>query len=464
MAIDLAIRNGTVCTPDGLLRLGIAVHGGKIVAVAPEEMLPEARQTIDAAGKVVMPGMIDAHVHTRDPGYTHKEDFETATRCAAFGGVTMIVDMPNVKPPNVSAEIYEAKRADCKKKAIVDFNHWASPFRLQEIPKLAALGAVGFKAFMKYTVYPYDTEASNADQGLLFDAFQEIGKLGLPCIVHPHNQTLYEYRVKKLKESGVTDFATFRWMAAQPEMMESVYGTLLYFAERAGMQLGLLHCHTYREFEYVLEARKRGQRVFAEYNPWLIWPADPGSPAYGRYTANLQTGFPLDRTDLVAEMSWKIITSEDFARYGYISTDHAPHLLHEFLVDDPAKSSAGCGDTTSFYLSHFLTEVNRGRIDLPRVARLCSENVARFLGVYPRKGSIQAGADADLAIVDMKKRYKVTKEVIHSKCGWSIWEGAEMQGAPVCTLVRGKVVMENGKVIGQPGWGTFIAPVNRAVL
>jgi dihydroorotase len=461
MAVDLVISNGTVCTPDGLERLGVAVQDGAIVAVAPEAVLPEARRTIDATGKVVMPGVIDAHVHSRDPGYTHKEDFESATRCAAFGGVTMIVDMPNVKPPPVSAETYAAKRADCQKKAIVDFNHWASPFRLQEIPALAALGAVGFKAFMKQTVYPYDTEASNADQGLLFDAFQAIGRTGLPCIVHPHNQTLYEYRVKKLKEAGVTDFATFRWMAAQPEMMESVYGTLLYFAERAGMRLGLLHCHTYREFEYVQEARRRGQTVNAEYNPWLIWPAHPDSPVYGKYTANLQTGFPLDRIDLIAEMSWKIITSDDFASYGYISTDHAPHLLREFLTDDPSKSSAGCGDTTSFYLSQFLGEVNRGRIDLPRVAKLCSENVARFIGVYPRKGCIRPGSDADFAIVDLKRKYKVTKDVIHSKSGWSIWQGAEMNGAPVYTLVRGKVVMENGKVVGNPGWGQFVPPVNR---
>lgn len=461
MAVELRIDNGTVCTPAGLLRLGIAVNKGKIVMLAPEEILPEAKKTIDASKKVVMPGLIDAHVHTRDPGYTHKENFETATRCAAFGGVTMIVDMPNVKPPNISAEIYTKKREDCQKKAIVDFNHWASPFRLHEIPKIAELGAVGFKVFMKQTVYPYDTEASNADQGLLFDVFLEISKVGLPCIVHPHNQTLYEYRIKKLKEAGVSDFATFRWNAAQPEMMESVYGTLLYFAERANMTLGMLHCHTYREFDYVREARRRGQHVYAEYNPWLIWPTHPGSPAYGYYTGNLQTGFPLDRLDLVEEMSWNIITSEEFSEYGYISTDHAPHLLEEMIVDDPAKSSAGCGDTTSFYLSHFLTEVNNGRIDLPKVAKLCSENVAKFIGVYPRKGSIQPGADADLVIIDLNKKYEVNKEVIHSKCGWSIWEGAEMKGAPVCTLVRGKVVMENANVIGEPGWGQFVKPMNK---
>lgn len=243
MAIDLVIKNGTVCTPDGLLKLSVAINRGKIVAVAPGEMLPEAKETIDAKGKVVMPGLIDAHVHTRDPGYTHKEDFESATRCAAFGGVTMIVDMPNVNPPPISVETYEEKRKDCQKKAIVDFNHWASPFRLHEIPKIAELGNVGFKAFMKFAHYPYDTEASNADQGLLYDAFKEIAKTGLPCVVHPHNQTLFEYTVKKLKEAGITDLATYKWKYSQPEIMESVYGLLIYFAERAGMKLGLLHCH-----------------------------------------------------------------------------------------------------------------------------------------------------------------------------------------------------------------------------
>jgi len=460
--VDLIIKNGQVCLSREILKTDIAIDQGKIVAIGSKEHLSASDKTIDATGMFVIPGLIDAHVHTRDPGYTWKEDFETATRCAAFAGVTTIVDMPNVKPVPVTVENFKRKKEVCKTKAVVDFNHWASPFRVEEILGIVNEGTVGFKIFMRKAAYPYDTEASNPDQGLIYQALRTIAKFDLPCIIHPYNQYLYELKLREFKRIGSKDLRLYFRMVYAPEVQVSIVPTLIYLAKKAGAKLGILHGNTPEIFSFIKNARDEGQIVYQELNPWFLWPLQKTSIAYGHLPiVGGLTDIPDDRADEAFAQAWRILLSDDFLKFGYVSSDHAPHLKEEFIEVYPEDAHLGWGDLLSFYPLLFFTEVNKGTISLQRVVKVCSENVAKLLGLYPRKGIIQIGSDADLVILDMKKEYIISKDISNSKCGWSIWDGMKVKGAPRYVVLRGEIIAEDGQVIGKPGYGEFIEPLTK---
>jgi len=460
--VDLVIKNGRICIGAELINGGIAIKSGKIVAIASGEHLPTSDNVIDANGMPVIPGLIDAHVHTRDPGYTWKEDFETATRCAAFGGVTTIVDMPNVKPAPSSVETFIGKREICERKAVVDFNHWASPLKPEEIPGIVNEGTVGFKIFMKKAAaYPYDTGASTDDLGLIYRALCVIAKYDVPCIIHPYNEAVYKVKLEDFKQSGNISLKAYCKMIYSPEIQVSIVPTLIYMAKKAKARIGILHSDTEELFKLLKAARDENQIVYQELNPYSLWPIQKTSIAYD-HLSTLPSGLAdvLDEeANKFVEQAWKILLSDDFLNFGYIASDHAPHLKEEFIGVAPEEAHLGWGDLLSFYPLIFFNAVNEGKLSIQRVVKLCSENPAKLLGLYPKKGTIQVGSDADLIIIDMKKEYTISAETSNSKCGWSIWDGIKVKGAPHYVILRGEVIAENGQIIGCPGFGKFVRPI-----
>jgi len=460
--VDLVVKNGKICIGTELINGGIAIKDGKIVTIASEGHLPTSDNVIDANGAPVIPGLIDAHVHTRDPGYTWKEDFETATRCAAFSGVTTIVDMPNVKPAPSSIESFMDKRENCERKAVVDFNHWASPLKPEEIPEIVNEGTVGFKIFMKKAAaYPYDTGASTDDLGLIYKALCTIAKYDVPCVIHPYNEAIYKVKLEEFKQSSNISLKVYLKMIYSPEIQVSIVPLLIYLARRAEAKIGILHADTEELFKILKAARNKGQVVYQELNPYSLWPIQKTSIAYD-YLSTLPSGLAgeLDEKANVEE-AWKILMSDDFLNFGYVASDHAPHLKEEFIGVAPEEAHLGWGDLLSFYPLLFFNAVNEGKVSIQRVVKLCSENPAKLLGFYPKKGVIQVGSDADLVIVDMKKEYAINAETSNSKCGWSIWDGMKVKGAPRYVLLRGEIIAENGDILARPGFGKFIRPVTK---
>ena len=201
---DLRIVNGRVFIEGDLVPADVVVEGGRITGLTAPGQAPAAKQTLDADGLLVLPGMIDTHVHFREPGYTYKEDFLTGSRAAAAGGITMFVDQPNVEPPPSTLALYEEHRRLAEAKSVVDFNHWAMPTNLAEIPKIAAAGAAGFKFFMKSAHYPYDGPISLINHATILETLRTIAPTGRLCTVHPHNQDIWEYQIAERTRQGRT--------------------------------------------------------------------------------------------------------------------------------------------------------------------------------------------------------------------------------------------------------------------
>jgi len=458
--VDLVVKGGEVWTPAGFIEADIAVSQGKIVALGKPGLFSGSSNTvIDAKGKAVIPGLIDTHTHHREPGFTHKEDITTATQAAAAGGVTLSVGMPNVDPPTTTVERYRNVIEISKKKALVDFNHNPSGTVPEEISKLAQAGCLGFKIFMVRDTgrdYPHMPGIGLHNHGALFRCFEEVAKTGLPLMVHPHDQDLMDVIEQKYWQRGdrspqayakaYRDFDGIIW--------DTAIATLVRFQKATGVKLHILHVSTPGGLEMARRAKEEGRPVSVEVNPWALFLGSwENVEKLGPYCLGFWV--PEDHVEAL----WKGI--ED-GTVDLIGTDHAPHTKEEKDIGwkDMWKSPGGEPQIQD-YLKLFLTAVNEGKLTLDKLVRITSYNPARIFGVYPRKGVIQVGSDADLTIVDMKKEETISNETTYTRVGWTPYHGRKVKGVPVYTIVRGKVVMEDGKVVGKPGDGEFITPVGR---
>ena len=458
--MDLVVKGGKVWTPGGLIEADIAVHQGKVAALAKPTALPDSfSAVIEAKGKVVIPGLVDTHTHHREPGFTHKEDITTATQAAAAGGVTLSVGMPNVDPPTTTVERYRNVIEISKKKAIVDFNHNPSGTVPEEISKLAEAGCLGFKIFMVRDTgrdYPHMPGIGLHNHGALFRCFEEVAKTGLPLMIHPHDQDLMDVIEQKYWQRGdrspqayaraYRDFDGIIW--------DTAIATILRFQKATGVKLHILHMSTPGGLEMARRAKEEGRPVSVEVNPWALFLGSwENVEKLGPYCL----GFWVPEHHV--ETLWKGI--ED-GTVDLIGTDHAPHTKEEKDVGwkDMWKSPGGEPQIQD-YLKLFLTAVDEGKLTLDKLVRITSYNPARIFGVLPRKGVIQVGSDADLVIVDMNKEETITNETTYTRVGWTPYHGRKVKGVPVYTIVRGKVVMQDGKVVGKPGDGEFVAPLGR---
>lgn len=402
---------------------------------------------------------MDLHVHTRDPGFTHKEDFLTASKAAAAGGVTTFVDMPNLNPAPNTAEIYERKKNDCKTKAVVDFNHWALPTKPEEIPKLAKLGAVGFKFFMVLPkgakpVYPYLPETSIVDYGQILRTLQEIAKTNLPCVVHPMEPEIWreaeqEIRVRENRNDIDAYLDCYSYNDSLTLTVSS--SSLILIANSCGAKLILAHVGWRPQLELVQRFKSDGFKVAAEINPWTLFLSREDNKRLGPFSHGLyHAGKERD-------------SIYEFLKNGtvdFVATDHAPHTKEELERGRSDFFSSPKGTPVlQDYLKLFLDAVNRGLISLETFVRLCTENSAKQAQIYPKKGIIQSGSDADLVLIDMKKEYTISYAKVYSKCGWTPWDGLKVKGCQEAVFLRGKKVMDDyDVVIGSPGEGEFVRP------
>ncbi len=459
MPVDLVIKNGTVCSVGGRFRASVAVDDEKIVAIGKEANLPQADETIDASGLLIMPGIIDVHTHIRDLDVAYKEDYEHASKAAAAGGITMHVDMPNTKPPTTTVQRFIEKRKYADGHTIVDFNMYPSASSLSEIPKLKDLGILGYKIFMLSDTkrdFPHMPEIGVSNLGHLMEIFKAVKKTGLPITVHPHEQELQNYIDEEVrKELGTGPMAYYEAGLRYDTLSVRVaVSNCIILAEATGVRLHLTHMANARMIEMVRLAKMNGAADLTcdSHPPWVFITKSIveklGPLALGR-----------GKTPEGQEAIWNGWNDDTI---DIISSEHAPHAQDEKKIgwEDMWKAAGGAGSQLQEMLPLFLTQINKGRMSLERFIACTSLNPSKIFGVYPKKGAIEVGSDADLTIVDMKKKDILSNEKCYSKCGYSCYDGMEVQGVPIYTICRGTVVMHDGEITVKPGYGKFQPRIN----
>jgi dihydroorotase len=453
---DIAIRGGTLVTKSGRFAADVAIDGQQIAAIVSPGTPIDAARTIDAGGRHVIPGAVDVHSHHREPGYTHKEDIVSATSACAAGGVTTSFAMPNVQPPPNTVERLDAMIDLYNSKSIIDWNINAAGTVPDQLPGLATRGIAAFKVFMVVDTgrdYPHMPGIGVHDHGKLLEIFEAVKPTGKALMVHPHDQQLMTYIEEGFWARGERDAKAYAkaYSAYDGIIWDTACALLLRLQKASGTPLHLLHTQSIGVIEMLRRARAEGQDISAELNPWALFLGNDwktierlGSYALSYYVPEKNTQ-PL----------WDALTD---GTIDIISTDHAPHTKEEKEPGwtDGWKAHTGT-PSAQFYVPMFLGAAVDGLIPLERVVDLiATQPAARFhLG---SKGRLEVGCDADIAIVNLDTEVEIRDEAVLSRIGYTPYAGRKTHAAVETTLVRGRVVYENGKVVGQPGWGRQARP------
>lgn len=422
--IDLCIKNCKIAPEKSECCIG--VEDGKIVSI---KKLPIASdKKIDLKGKTVFPGLIDVHVHLRDPGLTEKEDFRTGTMAAANGGFTTVLDMPNTLPPTNTAVAFRQKKKIAKRKSLVDFGLHAGLGNLDEIEDLATMKPSSFKIFMDLV-----------DNKFLIEAFQRISRLkNNPLIsLHAEDRDVIQYCTSQIMKK--IDLKPEVYAQARPPLAEVIsLSKAIEMAKYIGNKIHICHVSTLESLELIKNARKNNCDISTEITPHHLFL----NSSYLKLKGNFAKTNPPLRSD-----KYKIGLGR-LKEIDMMGTDHAPHRIVE-KNQDIWEAPPGVPNIETA-LSLLLTEFNRGKISLELIKRLLCENPSKRFNLKG-KGFIKEGKDADLVVVDLKKEDVINPDNFKSKAKYSPFEGFKVQGIPIMTMVRGKVVMENGDIIGNKG-------------
>ncbi|WEK52417.1 MAG: dihydroorotase [Candidatus Kaistia colombiensis] len=429
---EFLFRNGTVVNQDGIGTHDIAVRDGRIAAIGDVDPR-RAGKVIDCTGLHILPGVVDTQVHFREPGAEHKEDLETGSRGAVLGGVTGVFEMPNTNPTTTTAEALADKVARARHRMHCDFAFWVGGTRenVDDIPELERLpGAAGIKVFI------------GSSTGNLLVADDEgiaaiLSKARRRAAFHSEDEMRLEARKPLRVEGDPSSHPVWRDEIAAMQATER----LVAIARRTGARIHVLHISTAEEIDYLALHK---DVATAEATPHHLTLS---SEDYARLGTLLQMNPPVrdarHRTGIWKGVAQGII--------DVLGSDHAPHTLEEKAKPYPASPSGMTGVQTLVPI--MLDHVNAGRLTLERLADLTSAGPARIFGMA-RKGRIAVGYDADLTIVDMKRRETITNKWIASRAAWTPYDGKRVIGWPVGTVVRGRRVMWEGEItepsIGEP--------------
>jgi len=446
--VDLVIKNARIVTVRDIYTGGIAVDNGKIVAICKDPLLPSADSIIDADGKEVLPGAIDAHVHVYIPGWL-SETFETGTKAAAVGGVTTIIEMPSLDEfLTTTVKNFEKKKAIGEKEAVVDFALHAGEIQEEkdflEIADLVRAGVAGFKI----TMGGGPTAVKN--DGIVFESFKRIGEANSLAMVHAENHQLANYFFHKVVGEERKDPAAYS--DSRPNIVEAeAIARAVSLAGVAKNSLHICHMTTKEGVKLVRRAKNEGKLVTAETCPQFLLL---NKSDYGKYRHHIIMNPPVREKDDNLAL-WNALGD---GTVDCIVTDHCAYSKEEKdaglkNIWETPPGIPGLETVMTLLVSE---GVNKNRIELQRIVQLCCENPAKIFGLYPRKGVIQVGSDADLIMMDLKKEDVIRADKFQCIGEFTPFENWRIKGKPVLTLVRGQIVADDGNVVGKPGYGEFI--------
>jgi dihydroorotase (multifunctional complex type) len=440
--MDLVIAGGTVVTAQGRSRTNIAVREGRIDYVGPDR--PSAQQTVDAAGLLVLPGGVDTHVHLMDPGSTDREDFPTGTSAAAASGVTTIIEHSHGQPVK-SVDDLLAKREYLRERSVVDYGLAAHawPGHASAVAGLAAAGVAFFKVFTCTT-----HGVPGHDAATLKEHLAQTALVDAVSLMHCEDESLTEAAEKLLREAGRDDGGLLpEWRNRDAEVVAAAVAALL--VRRTGATATIAHVSHPEVAEYVAQERARGARLAAEACPqyFLLREGEVlEQGALRKFTPPARA-----RTDDDEKQMWQLLRQGTLT---HMSTDHAPSTLEQKRAGDIWNVHFGLPGLDST-MALLLDAAARGHLSYEDVARVYAESPARTYGLWPRKGRIAPGADADLVLVDPSAERTLRNQDVLSKAGWTPFDGRRVRGQAVRTYLRGSLIAEEGKPVGGRG-GRFL--------
>jgi dihydroorotase len=456
---DLRLHNGTLLTPAGAISADLLIRGERICAIVEPADPTPAADTIDATGLHIMPGLVDLHAHTRVPGYDYKEDYLTCSQAAAVGGVTTIVDMPNVEPPTDDVRTFEAKRDIAADQCIVDWGHQVAPVKTEQVPLLAAAGATGFKVFQVSGGYPHDPRLALGEPEKMFVALDAVAKTGLHCSIHPFSQPIMDLLTERAVAAGrPRDMRTFADVYTADIVWRAGVVVLLELQRETNARIHLLHTHSDGSLRAIRRAKLAGQAVTCAVDPKYYHLTDEDLEQQGGRA--IPGGSITRDQDRMAEI-WGSLRD---GTLDMIDSDHAPHTLADLktFADDPWTGPFG-SPQYEYLLSVVLTDVADGRFSIDQAVRLLSENPARLIGRFPQKGALQVGSDADIVAVDLSREVIPSDEETFTKVRWTPYRGRKLTGAPLLTIRRGEIIARDRKVLAAPGSGRYLEGVPQEV-
>ena len=455
MTADTLLKNGTVVTADGVVDsgMGVAIDGERIVAVGYDDELPDADRVYDVEGRCIAPGVVDCHVHTREPGDEHREDWKHVTRAAAAGGVTSIIAMPNTDPvidrPERLERVYELIESD----AVVDAQSYGlvGADNVDQLEPLYEAGAVGFKCFlMSGGGGQYGWGSPN--DGELLEAMAEVASFGGRIGFHEENDEIVNHFSEKYEREGKDD-PIWHARAAGPIAEREAISRICLFSEHTDCPVHMFHESSGSGAEIVRRAKDRGIDVTAETMPhYLQLTVDDlervGSA--GRVNPPLRTR---------AEQDLLFDVGIDGGAIDCLATDHAPYTDAEKGMDDPFQST---WNTSSGFVGvetqvpAMLTLIDEGKFTYDQWIRMHCRRPAEIWGLTPAKGSLQVGTDADLMVFDPDHQWVLDRYDLRSKSTVTPYDGEMFTGKVTMTLVRGTVVFDGSEIVADPGHGKVI--------
>jgi dihydropyrimidinase len=453
------ILGGTVVTAEGTLDADVVIDGEKITAVLarlPNEAASvSADRIIDATGMYVLPGGIDVHTHMELPfgGTVSSDSFETGTKAAAWGGTTTIIDFAVQAKGTSLLSGLDKWQAKADGNCSIDYGFHmivsdVNDTTLKEMDACIAAGVNSFKLFMAYPGVFYSTD------GEILLAMQQAARSGATVMMHAENGIAIDQLVAQALAAGHTD-PVYHSLTRPPELEGEATSRAITLAKVANCPLYIVHMTAAQAVEAVAEARDTGQNVFAETCPQYLYLSidDLARPDFegSKFVCS-----PPLRPKAHQDSLWRGLRTNDLS---VVSTDHCPFCFKdqkELGRGNFTKIPNGLG-CVEHRMDLLHAGVVAGQITLPRWVEVASTTPARMFGLYPRKGAMAAGSDADIVIYDPRARQTLSAATHHMNVDYSAFEGLEITGRVVTTLSRGRTVIDDGEYRGSPGHGTFLA-------
>lgn len=454
MVLDYLVKNGTVVTGSDIYVADIGIKGEKIVVIG-KDLPQDGAKIIDAAGKYVFPGGIDVHTHFDMPfcGTVSKDDFKTGTIAAACGGTTTIVDFCIQGKGQTLQEALAVWHNKARDKAVIDYGfHMAisdmNDAILQEMPTVIKQGYPSFKFFMTY-------DGLRVEDDALLKALIQARDHGGMISVHAENYFVIKYLTEKFKQEGKND-PIYHALSRPPLVEGEATGRAIKLAMIADAPLYIVHLTCKSALDEVARARKINAKIMAETCPQYLLLSEDNYREPDFQGAKYVMSPPL-RPKENQEQLWQGLAHD---KLQTVATDHCPFDFKgqkEMGRDFFGKIPNGSSGVEARMMLLFDRGVNAGKISLNRFVNITATNPAKIFGMYPEKGTIAAGSDADLVIFDPMLQKTISKKILHENVDHTPYEGYKITGFPVMTFSRGQIVAKDGEFVGKVGAGKFIA-------